>query len=190
MGEVVEKKIVFISGASDVYEEMDTIKDVIESINKVFCPPLKITLEAAMGSTHARMGASRPQSRINPWVEKCDLFIGIYKKRFGTETGKYDSGSEEEFKIAFDMNQSSDGHPEILLFFCHLPNQELKDIGPQLQKLLNFKEDIRQHVLYKTYSDKYDLIFNCYEQVIQWIYEFQQIGDKYYNTPTSKEVMK
>jgi len=171
MGEEVKKLTIFVSGPSDATTEMNRVKDVLESLNKVFCPALGIVLEIAMGSTHGRAGIGRPQTRINPWVEKCDLLVGVYKKRFGSPTGNYESGSEEEFQIAFTRNQTNNGIPEIIMFFQDLAENELEDIGPQLERLVEFKDDIREHVFYNTFHDDSDLIIQSYEQIMQWIYE-------------------
>ena len=124
---------------------MNHIKGIIESLSKVFCPRLGIVLEPAMGETHAQAGVGRPQGKINPWVMKCDLYIGVFKRRMGTPTGEYESGSEEEFTLAFNRNVKSAGEkpgvPEIILFFLETSIEDAEVLEPQLLKLLKFKED-------------------------------------------------
>jgi len=175
MGIPVEKLYIFISGPSDTQREKDLIKSVIESLSKVFCPRLDIVLEATMGDTHAMAGVGRPQSKINPWVSKCDLFIGIFKNKYGTYTGKYNSGSKEEFNIAFKRNLVTKGIPEILLFFKKRCNKNIsKNIEAELKRIFKFKEDIRKKIYFETYSSDRILIFYCYEQIIQWIYKIKK----------------
>lgn len=178
MGTIVEVKPIFISGPSDAKNEMNLIKELIEILNIGLCPRFNIRLEPIMGSTHARAGVGRAQELINPLVEECDLFIGVFKKQFGTPTGEYKSGSEEEYRIAFRRNQDSkkedhEGVPEIFVFFFRIPEIEEKDLEPliieQLQNLLEFKEDIRNNLLYKSYNNEKELIFECLIQVIQWL---------------------
>lgn len=84
-------------------------------------------------------GAGRPQALINDDVDNCDLFIGILHMRWGSPSGRFSSGFEEEFERAINRWRES-STPEIWLFFKRVDDARLGDPGPQLGKVLAFKE--------------------------------------------------
>ncbi len=167
MAQKAEIQYVFISGPSDTEKEKRYIKELIESLNRTLCPSLGLYLEPIIGPSHASAGMSRPQSRINPFVEKCDIFIGVYKRKYGTNTGLFDSGSREEFVIASRRKKKNRRKPEILLFFHKFNRIRLKRADTELGRLSNFKDQLKKHVLYKTYSNQIDLLCEVNAQLIQ-----------------------
>ena len=84
-------------------------------------------------------GFGRPQEIINQMVDECDLFIGLLWERWGQSTGKYSSGFEEEFERARDRRKTQ-GQPEIWLVFKEIDESKLKDPGPQLSHVLEFRK--------------------------------------------------
>lgn len=97
-------------------------------------------------------GAVRPQELINQDVDVCDLFVGLLYKKWGTPTGSYSSGFEEEYERAYARKTSS-GSPEMWLFFKAVDKELLEDPGEHLQRVLRFKADQQGKVLYKEVSD-------------------------------------
>lgn len=87
-------------------------------------------------------GYGRPQAQINPMVHDCDVFIGLLNRRWGSESGEFSSGFEEEFEIALKRRQGDDT-PAIAMFFAELPAELTADPGPQLTRVLAFKNKIR-----------------------------------------------
>lgn len=79
---------------------------------------------------------------MNAQVGEYDIFVGIMWKRFGTPTGKADSGTEEEFHIAYRPWQENES-VRILFYFCQSPfmprrQSEMEQMG----KVLAFKEEL------------------------------------------------
>ncbi len=62
----------------------------------------------------------RPQSNINPYLDECDLFVGILWEKWGTPPGgdvTYSSGFEEEFERTRERrDKNGNGAPDIWLF--------------------------------------------------------------------------
>ncbi|MHC2994144.1 MAG: hypothetical protein IBV53_01370 [Candidatus Atribacteria bacterium] len=107
-----------------------------------------------MGWEDTLPGYSRPQALINRDVDSCDLFLGVLWRRWGQDTGKYSSGFEEEFIRARERCRKT-GKPEIWLFFKTIDEENVKDPGEQLKKVLDFKEEqIKlKELLFKEFSD-------------------------------------
>ena len=98
----------------------------------------------------------RPQQIINQEVDRCDLFIGMIWKRWGSppdRDGKFTSGFQEEFERAVERRERS-GSPEISLFLKEISNDEREDPGESLKKVMEFREKIiaDKKVLYQEFS--------------------------------------
>jgi hypothetical protein len=92
------------------------------------------------------------QAVINQQIQPYDIFIGILWTRFGTPTGAYESGTEEEFQRALTSWQIL-GRPYTLFYFCDRP-VKLSALEPnQLKRVTEFKISIGERALYSTYSD-------------------------------------
>src|SRR5690625_4722369 len=93
---------IFLATPSDVQEEREKIKRVIEELNLTFGKRNGLRLELVKWETHSIPGIAQnnPQELINPLVDSCDIFVGILWKKFGSPTDKAESGTEEEFHRA------------------------------------------------------------------------------------------
>lgn len=92
--------------------------------------------------TVSRFG--RPQHLINEEVDRCDLFLGMIWKKWGTPPdteGTYSSGFEEEFDRSL-VRRDETRSPEISLYFKHVPDDNLTDPGSDLKKVLTFRERV------------------------------------------------
>lgn len=81
----IEKRTVltiFVGSPGDVMEERQIVFDIVEELNDVLAPRLGFLLEVRGWESVVRK-SGRPQSQINPFVDKCDYFIGIMWKKWG-----------------------------------------------------------------------------------------------------------
>lgn len=147
---------IFIASPGDLTEERAIAREVVERINRVIGKHLGFTVEL-LGWEDTRPGVSRPQALINKDVDRCDLFLGVVWKRWGTQTGEWDSGFHEEFERARERRKSS-GTPEMWLCFKHITPDQLADPGDQLKKVLEFKKEQQalRELLYKEFQDASD----------------------------------
>src|SRR4051794_37021061 len=90
---------VFLASPSDLAEERKVSKDIVDSINHGAGRVLGWHIDL-MGWEDTLPGYARPQSLINTDVDACDLFVGLLYERWGTPTGEFTSGFEEEFARA------------------------------------------------------------------------------------------
>jgi len=84
----------------------------------------------------------RPQGVINAQIGAYDIFVGIMWKRFGTPTGIAESGTLEEFNLAYEHWQLDNNFP-VLFYFSqakYKPNS-ISEIE-QAAKVLAFKEQL------------------------------------------------
>lgn len=150
---------VFIASPSDLSSERKIARSVVDNLNRQWGKRLHCHLEL-VGWEDTLPGSGRPQAVINKDLERCDFFIGLLWSRWGTPTdseGIYTSGFEEEYRRSVARHQET-GKPEISLYFKKLSQDQLRDPGPQLQKVLEFRDEVeasRAH-LYKDFEDEKD----------------------------------
>jgi len=130
----------FLASPGDLIPERKIAKKVSDELNSMLSIKFNVHIEL-VGWEDTVSSAGRPQEIINRDLERCDIFIGLLWKRWGSSPdneGKYESGFEEEFTIAtngFRRNKK----PLISLFFKKIDSQALSDPGAQLQKVLDFR---------------------------------------------------
>ncbi|WP_170322324.1 DUF4062 domain-containing protein [Acrocarpospora macrocephala] len=138
---------IFIASPSDLDSERETIRSAVDKINIAVGANHDLRLRVTT-SENAVRDYGRPQSLINPLVRECDLFIGLLSRRWGTPTGEYDSGFEEEFETAISRRRNED-RPQILIWFKQPSAEELSDPGERLKKVLEFKSKLeKEHITY------------------------------------------
>ncbi len=151
----MERKIlsVFVASPSDLSDERKALRDVVERLNKIYGRRTGWQIEL-WGWEDTLASFSRPQALINKDVENCDLFIGMMWKRWGTSSGEYSSGFEEEFTIARNRRLSGD-RPEIWMLFKRVDEELHDDPGDQLKKNLDFKKKLieSKELLFKEFEN-------------------------------------
>ena len=152
-GQTIRLLKIFIASPGDVKLEREKVREEIIGLQPV-AQKLGYMLEAVGWETHATPGMGRSQELINPHVRECDLFIGILWRKFGSPTGEAESGTLEEFNLARERH-AKEHAPEIMLYFREVHPDFLSDPGPQLQKVLDFKQQIEdgRFALYQNYRD-------------------------------------
>lgn len=158
MAGAVHELRVFMASPGDLTDERETIGHVEQRINATF-DRLNVRVRIT-GWEQVSPELGRPQELINPLVHDCDIFVGLLNRRWGSETGLYSSGFEEEFAVA--LARRADGpNPAIGMFFADIPAEALADPGPQLQSVLDFQKRVREeHVgLYRTFRNGDHLAF-------------------------------
>ena len=99
----------FLASPGDLQDERKAIRDVVDEFNESWADDLGYHIEL-LGWEDTVAGFGRPQELINQDVDRCDLFIGLIWKRWGTppdKDGKFSSGFQEEFKRSIDRRENS-----------------------------------------------------------------------------------
>ena len=134
----------FLSSPGDVEGERKKVSDIVAQINRTVGDLFKVRLEVIEWKTHVAPDMGRPQEVINDQIKDYDIFVGIMWKRFGTPSCKAESGTKEEFDIAYN-NWQKFKQPRIFFYFSQKPYspQNAKE-AEQWVKVLHFKEDLAQ----------------------------------------------
>jgi hypothetical protein len=133
----------FLASPGDLQEERKAIREVINEFNESWANELGYQVEL-VGWEETVAGFGRPQHLINQDLDRCDLFLGMIWKRWGTppDHGRaFSSGFQEEFERSMARREET-GCPEISLFFKQIPDEFMVDPGDDLKKVLDFRENI------------------------------------------------
>ena len=144
----------FIASPSDVQSEREACDEVVESINQTLGNSTGVHLETVRWEkdAHAALGCDG-QAVINEQLhpEDADFFIGIFWSRFGAPTPRAESGTEEEFKRAYERWQANKSN-RIQFYFKEVdPAYDTLD-GSQFDKVRRFKEMVSACGVYKTFK--------------------------------------
>jgi hypothetical protein len=143
---------VMIASPSDVPSERNIVREVVYEWNAVHSQLRRIVLLPVGWESHStpEMG-SRAQAILNEQIlNKCDLLVGIFWTRIGTETGEYISGTVEEIE-----KHVASGKPAMLYFYSQ-PVEEGSVDKEQYSKLKEFRESCQKKGLYATYDGHSD----------------------------------
>jgi hypothetical protein len=150
----------FLASPGDLQEERKAIREVVDDFNESWANELGYQVEL-VGWEETVAGFGRPQYLINQDLDRCDLFLGMIFKRWGTppdHSGDFSSGFEEEFERSIARREKT-GSPEISLFFKQIPDEFMVDKGEDLKKVLVFRDKITasKKILYQSFSTVRDV---------------------------------
>jgi hypothetical protein len=134
---------IFIASPRDLNFERTRFPDIISEVNRIKANPQGIQLEP-LGWEDTLPGKGRPQEKINEDIKKCDLIVMLLGKHWGTSTGKYTSGFEEEYELAKSLSEKTNGKPEIWLYFRAIPYELLAEPDEQLRQVVDFRSKIKR----------------------------------------------
>lgn len=145
----------FLASPGDLQEEREAIRDVVAEFNESWANELGYQVEL-IGWEETVAGFGRPQHLINKDLDRCDLFLGMIWKRWGTPPdhgGEFSSGFEEEYARSMKRCEET-GRPEISLFFKQIPEEFMVDPGEDLKKVLEFRNQVTdsKRILFQNFS--------------------------------------
>ncbi len=161
----------FIASPGDVPEERIIVRQVCDELNKkAWMSSYGISFKAT-GWEDVFPSPGRPQEIINKLVDECDIFVCILHKKFGTHTGKEESGTLEEFLKAYDLWKEKK-KPHIMFYFKEAKISSLEEL-PQFQKVLELKGKIVKEklLLYGEFTDPEDFRKKFSNNIEKWIVE-------------------
>ena len=143
---------IFLASPGDVQTERETLPRVVEEINVTVGPMCDSRIEEVRWETHTAPGAGRPQQVINDQIGSYDVFLGIMWRRFGTPSGVAGSGTEEEFRIAYERWQNN-SNLVLMFYFCEAPfYPKTLDELDQMRRVLLFRQDLEGKALTWNYD--------------------------------------
>ena len=151
---------VFLASPGDLQDERQAIRRVVDEFNETWADDRGYSVEL-LGWEDTVAGYGRPQHLINQDVDRCDHFLGMIWKRWGTppdHDGPYSSGFQEEYARAIDRRTRTNG-PDISLFFKRIPKEFIEDPGDDLKRVLAFRNSViaEKRMLYQEFSTVEDM---------------------------------
>lgn len=186
---------VLIASPGDVNEEREIIQKVINEINLIWSKNKNLRLNPLCWEKNAYPDiGDDPQDVINKqFQDDYDIFIGVLWSRFGTPTGRANSGTEEEFDRAYAKYQKNPSSIKIMLYFKDSPIP-FREIDPDQIKLLNnFKKKVKNNLLFFEFTQPDEfrnlLLRHLSQHLNDWGTKWG-IVDGNYNDPNLDKVTK
>lgn len=174
MNELTKRIKIFVSSPSDLMVERERLSVVAEELNRSICPKLNVFLQLIQWETNTVPSMGRPQQIILDQIGQYDIFIGIMWKRFGSPTGKAESGTKEEFDEAYKKWKEYE-NPRIMFYFNQMP-YVLKNAeeAEQLKMVLQFRAELQNKGLIREFTGP-DQFERCVrEHLTTVVYEIAQ----------------
>ena len=155
-----QKKILkcFIASPGDTKEERLICEKVFAEINNGIGIPYGFELQSLKWENDVHPGIGEDgQDVINRQIEgKYDLFIGIMYTRFGSPTNRSESGTVEEFNIAYEKAMELK-NLEIMFYFNDQQINPSKIDLEQYQKVYDFRNNVvGKKCMYSVYDGPMD----------------------------------
>jgi hypothetical protein len=151
---------VFISSAGDVDEERMVTAEVVRDVSKTLEDNLGISFRPlgweSLDKSVNRSGDNVIQARINPLIDKCDVFLLILGKRYGTmHAGSAISRLESEINRMIERLPQGPGGPyhstpAIMAYFSTLGVNS--DPGDQEKAVRALRSRLQGRVFYGQYT--------------------------------------
>lgn len=154
-----------IGSPSDIKEEISIAREVLNNWNNLYSEKNRIVLLPIHWSisSYPAMG-KHPQKLLNEQlVEKSDLMICIFGTRLGSPTDTEISGTVEEIK------EHRKAGKDVMVFFKNSVDDISSVDLQQLQKIKDFKESIKNDVLWQEFSDAKDFEHKLSEKLQLYI---------------------
>ena len=145
---------VFVSSPSDVQPERKLLDEIVEEINQTIGESSSFLVKLFKWEKDVVPKiAQTPQGVIDSQMPDCDVYLGILHARFGTPTGNYGSGTEQEFRAALErFNQQ--GKPWISFYFNDGPVQlRTREEREQYNKVCDFREELERKGVVGCYKE-------------------------------------
>lgn len=174
---------IFLASPGDVWEERQLVRKFFDDYNRHTAHIWRARFEVVDWENFATIGVGRPQELITKqtlekYRESLALVIGIMAQRFGSPSGKAESGTEEEFKWAMESHESL-SYPEIKWFFrkvdkLELPSdpEEAEAALDQWKKVRAFRQrmqDLKNPVFYAEYTSSNGFTQVFEHDLKQWL---------------------
>ncbi|SIO35415.1 protein of unknown function [Singulisphaera sp. GP187] len=135
---------VFVASPSDVSLERTRLEEVIGDLNHTWSRSLGVRLDLVRWETHAYPGFGEDaQDVINQQLpDDIDIFIGIMWHRFGTPTGRAESGTQEEFLRAKARWDQDNSRMHLMFYFKDTPVSPSQVDAEQLGRVADFRKSL------------------------------------------------
>jgi hypothetical protein len=181
---------IVVASPGDVQAERDVLPAIAEELNSGIAVSYGLRLEVGRWETDGYPGfhPEGPQGLIDPVlrIEDCDVLIGIFWKRFGTPTQDAQSGTEHEFRRAYEAWQQR-GRPHIMMYFNERPYKpKTRAEIEQWGQVLDFQSAFPPEGLWWPYKNKTHFEKLERRHLTQWLRQQREDKLPHVNTPQTE----
>ena len=156
MADHVEVLRIVIASPADTSPEREIVASIVRELNNSICADRSLRIDVTRWETDAYPGfnADGPQGLIDPIIriEDCDVLVGIFWKRFGTPTRDSRSGTEHEFRLAYESWKRT-SRPQVMVYFNQKPHTpQSKEETDQWGQVLDFRKTFPKEGLWWAYK--------------------------------------
>lgn len=147
MTRMIKQFDVLVSCPSDLQDIVNDINQTVERFNEAHSDHLGIQIRARHWTTDSYpKSGGRPQGLLNEiLIDSCDAAIAVFWTKFGTPTGEFGSGTEEEIEMMLQDNK------QVFLYFAEMDVPYGESVDPRVKE---FKENYSEKGLYWTFKNK------------------------------------
>ena len=142
----------------NVHAERHAVSAVVDEVNRGVARERGLVLEVRQWEKDAFPGfhAQGPQAIIDSilGIPDCDIFLGIFWRRFGTPVTDAKSGTEHEYHLAYEAWKKK-GRPQIFFYFNQRAySPKTKEETDQWGMVLEFRTNFPKEGLWWPYTGK------------------------------------
>ena len=182
---------IVVASPNDVKEERKILEEVATELNRGVAKDHELYIEISGWDIDAYPGfhVAGAQGLIDLvlQIEDCELFIGIFWKRFGTPTFDAKSGTEHEFRKAYEAWKRNQ-RPQIMIYFNEEESSpKTKEELVQRGLILDFKDEFPKEGLWWSYNGIQDFAKCVRQHLTQFIRKISDLPQNsfYINTSTA-----
>jgi hypothetical protein len=174
----VEVYHVFLSSPGDMENEREAVRLFFDSLNQSIALPFGLRFDVIDWENCTNIGYENPQDLITEqtltkFSSSLALVIGLMGQRFGTPTGRFESGTQAEFEWAAGYRQTH-GHPEIKWFFRRIESfaapakndRDIQEAVKQWKKVKRFRKDFKGY--YREFASTLSFPDILREDLLRW----------------------
>ena len=147
--------VVFVASPSDLEPERNRLEEVIQELNLSLPHSFGIRFDLVRWETHGYPGVGQdPQDVLNQQMPEPDIFVGLMWSRYGTDTGRAGSGTEEEFRQALERYRRDPNSVRIMFYFKDAPISPNDIDIEQFKRVRQFRDSLssEEGALYWTFN--------------------------------------
>jgi len=171
---------VFVSSPSGLSSERETVLTTVLEVNEIEAQAWEQTFIPVIGGKGAA-SAERSRSRAHKRIEECDYLVLILADHWGGPAGDSNgsgSGTREEYDVARECLLGDRPMRDIFVLFKGVPERQLVEPGPRLQKVLDFKAALEEErsLLFATFDDEVELRRILKMHLLRWLRGEDEVG--------------
>lgn len=139
-----------LCGPGDVAKEIQIAQEVITAWNLQHGEPRGLFLKHQHWSTDTHPDLrDRPQGVVNGQIiDDADIIVAVFWSRFGTPTGRADSGTQEEIERGVRLGR------KVMVYFSDLEPMPADAQSEQIERLTRFRQELRPRGLCDSFRSR------------------------------------